>query len=75
MAAGGGGCIPACTGQGGVYPSMGVSAQGGGVCPGREVSAQGGVCLGGMGYLSWGVDVRPPVKILPCCNFVADGNI
>ena len=40
-------CIPACTGQGVVYPSMhwvGVSARGGGVSD-QEGSAGGGGCL------------------------------
>ena len=51
---GGEGCIPACTGQGCVYPSMhwaggvsarGVSEWGGGVCPGEGMSVGGGVSV------------------------------
>ena len=53
----GGGCIPACTGQG-------MSARGG--CLPREVSAQAGVCLGGVsahsaqGMSAWVVSASGP---------------
>ena len=64
-------CIPACTGQGGVWPG-GVSAWGWDVCPGGCVFPEGclpgggGVCLGvggvcpGEGCLPSGVSVTPP---------------
>ena len=70
-------CIPAFTGHGGVCP--------GGVCPGGvcrggclpgEVSEQGGGVYPSMHWVppyehnAW----QTPVKTLPCCNFVVDGN-
>ena len=63
------GCIPACTGQGGVYPK-GVSSHRD-VCPGGCVSQHAlRQTPPPRGQNSW----HTPVKILPCRNFVADGK-
>ena len=65
-------CIPARTGQGGVYLSMhwawGVCIP---ACTGQgRVSAQGGVCPGVCGRHPYR---QTGVKTLLCCNFVAWG--
>ena len=79
----GGVCIPACTAQEWVYPSMsehgGCLPGGGAVCPG-ECLPRGclpGVCLPGgsaQGTPPLWIEWQTDVKTLPSRNFIAGGN-